>query len=216
MAAEMVTENGAETTTQMEAETGGYRLKDAEKLVNTALKSVLEKLCEGIASPAETDPESEESQRKIKFKFERFNDKNWCQSFQGIPIDEFKEFAYGLEKKLNLPDGVAYSLLNGSVSAENEVRDDCFPFEDGKGEIRLGRFVTINRNVKIDIAYAIYTLSFELVKNETWCFKWWYIFPVGWEYKKEAQTLSEEQKDLFMRRCEQKLYKRVAQKCSKE
>jgi hypothetical protein len=82
MAAEMVTENGAETTTQMAAETGGYRLKDAEKLVNTALKSVLEKLCEGIASPAETDPESEESQRKIKFKFERFNIKTGAKAFK--------------------------------------------------------------------------------------------------------------------------------------
>lgn len=61
-------------------------------------------------------------------------------------------------------------IFKGSLTAENEVREDSFSFKEGKakGEIRLARFVTMNRTGKIDIAYAIYTLSFELVKNETW------------------------------------------------
>ena len=91
MAAEMVTENGAETTTQKVAETAGR--KDGSRNCRNSIAS---------------DPKSEESHthRKIGFKFERFKDKNRCQSFQEIPIDEFKTFAEGLEKKFNLPDDV--------------------------------------------------------------------------------------------------------------
>ena len=213
------TGSGTETTSQKAAEKGkeltlSNVIKSALKEVPaTVVIDILQMLWQQCFKPSdETKLKSEE----IGLTFEHSEERKRCQGFREIPIDEFKEFAEDLAKKFDLSYDVKYSLLKGSLSAENTVIEEDFQTRDGKGEIRLVRFVTMNRDGKIDIAYAIYTQSFELVKNETWFIKWWYVVPIGWKYRKVAQKLSEKQKDMFMQRCEQKLSEHVAQKCSKE
>ena len=101
---------------------------------------------------------------------------------------------------------------------ENEENVNTFHFKDGQGKIHHGRFITMKRNDKMDLAYAVYTLSFELAEKEReeGAYEWWWLLPV-WNVTKtkEIQNLSESEKDKFSVWCKVKLYDRVAEEGSK-
>ena len=76
---------------------------------------------------------------------------------------------------------------------------------------------TVKKDGKIDFAFAIYKITFELPEKETkdWVYKWsLYMIPTGWKYKTEAQMLTQEQKDGFSEWCKWKLQCSVEQECS--
>ena len=151
--------------------------------------------------------QAKECQSKIaRLTFKDFDEKYSSKASKEIPVDRF--------------DTVKDSILDGLDAAENEENLQYFHFKDGKGNIQHGRFITMKQNSKMDLAYAIYTLSFELAEKETkhGSYDWWFgVLPV-WNvtYSKETQNLSKDQKDIFSQWCEVKLHNCVAQEGLKE
>ena len=167
-----------------------------------------------------TRKKSNEFQQEIeKLTFKKFEEKYSCKSVKDIPVNDFEAFVTNrLQKRFGLPEDVKESLLDGLSAGENEETINHFHFKDGQGYIHHGRFITVKRNDKMDLAYAVYTLSFELAEKEKveGAYEWWWLLPVWNEKKtKEIQNLSESKKDKFSTWCKVKLYDSVAEECSK-
>jgi hypothetical protein len=191
----------------------------ADTLLTAAKDYMLKQLLRSFEYPNEKSARQSEKRpdKEDIFIYKRFDQSCSCKIVQEIPVDEFEAFSRKLTKEFHLRDVIKESLIQGVVSNENEERHENFKQKDGKGNVDIGRFITMKRNGKIDIAYAIYTLSFELDEKETdeWCYEWrLYVVPVSWKYKKETPKLNEKQKKMFINRCKQNLYECVAQKCS--
>jgi hypothetical protein len=193
----------------------------ASKATDCAI-DIYTKLQKSFKLSDKTKKQSDELESEIKkLTFNNFDEKYSCKSVKEIPIDEFEAYVTNrLQKRLNLPDDVKESLLDGLYVGENEEKVKQFHFKDGNGDIHHGRFVTMKRNGKRDLAYAMYSLSFELAEKEMehGSYEWWfYVLPV-WNvtHTKEIQNLSESQKDNFSQWCQVKLYDCVAQECLKE
>ena len=193
-----------------------------ETVANTI--DIFTKLRNSFRLSAETRNKSLQCQNEIKkITFKKFDEKYSCKRLKEIQIEEFETFVLErLQKRLGLPDNVKDSLLDGIHADENEEKVNQFQYKDGEGKIHHGRFITVKRNGKIDVAYAIYTLSFELPEKEIeheGSFDWWFgLLPV-WNVPhttKKIQNLSESQKKVFSEWCEVKLYDCVALECSKE
>ncbi len=195
----------------------------ASKAADSAI-DIYAKLRSSFKLSDETRKKSQKCQSEIqKINFKNFDEKYSCKSVKEIPIDEFEAFVTNrLQKRLKLPDTVKESLLDGLYGGENEEKVSEFHFKDGEGDIHHGRFITMKRpDGKMDLAYAIYTLSFELAEKETehseleW---WFYVLPVGYttHTTKATQNLTESQKDNFNQWCQVKLHDSVAQECPKE
>ena len=177
---------------------------------------VYAKLRNSFTLSDETIRQAEECQSKIAtLTFKDFDEKYSSKASKGVSIDRFEVFVDKLQKRLDLPDTIKDSILDGLEAAENEEKLQYFHFKDGKGNIQHGRFITMKRNGNMDLAYAIYTLSFDLADKETkhGSYDWWLgVLPV-WNvtYKKESQNLSKDQKDIFSQWCEVKLHNCVTQ-----
>lgn len=201
------------------------KVKTAIDIASTAVGSAVDiysKLRNSFKISDDTRQQSKKCQSEIeKLKFKNFHERHSCKSMKQIPMDEFEGFVTErLQKRLNFPDHVKESLLDGLYGGENEEKVNDFQFKDGKGNIHHGRFITMKRDGKMDIAYAMYTLSFELAEKEVkrGSYDWWFsILPVWSEtVTKEIQGMSENQKDMFSKWCQVKLYNCVAQECLKE
>ena len=168
----------------------------------------------------ETIKQSEECKKDMKkLTFKQFDEAYSRKTLKEIPMDEFESFVTDrLQKRLNLPNNVRDSILDGLYVGENEENLNDFQFKDGKGKIHHGRCITMKRNGKMDIAYAIYSLTFELPEQESkeWCLEWFGVVPYSWNYKKEAHSLSESEKNKFSNWCEVRLFNRVNQECLNE
>ena len=137
-------------------------------------------------------------------------------------MGKFEKFVERLKIRYDLPDKVKDSILDALDSSENEESVKEFQFRDGQGDVHHARFVTINRDEMIDIAYAIYSLSFELSEKEIetrssyWLFN---IIPTPLEdvvITKEPQRLSDKEMDKFTKWCLVKLYDRVQEECGSQ
>ena len=198
MNADDTTGKGTETATQKTAETI-MTVGDTLTTMSGGV-DILEKLFKLFWRQDKIGVKSEKCQSEInvdELKYDRFVEKQRCNKDSEIPIHEFKEYVENLQKEFDLSDAAKSELLKGLDQEEKKVRDGSFEFEQGKGEIRLLRSLTMKRNEKMDIAYAIYTLSFTLEKKESedWYFEFlFWVVPVGWKYKKIAQNLSEKKK----------------------
>lgn len=200
--------------------------ENVTKVVETVSKiadaiDIFARLQKSFTLSKETIVEAEQCQEKIAaLNFKDFDEKYSRKTSKQIPTDRFEEFVDKQQKRFNLPDYVKDSMLDGLVAVENEEKIKHFHFKDGEGDIHHGRFVTIKRNGKMDLAYAIYTLSFQLAEKERidGSYNWWFgVLPV-WSatLTKEACNLSNCQKDIFSRWCEVKLYRSVVQEDLKE
>ena len=185
---------------------------------------IFAKLREKFQLSAETRKKSLECQNKIeKIAFKKFDETYSCKSLKEIPTEEFENFVLErLQKRLGFSDTTKDSLLDGMYVGENEEKVTEYHFKDGEGSVHHGRFITMKRNGKIDVAYAVYNLSFELPKQEIaheGSFEWWRgILPVGWNVPhttEKIQNLSENEKNAFSEWCQVKLYDHVALECTK-
>ena len=222
---EQATKTAAKTA---EDETTEAKAENANSLVDNMKESlklgsdVFNNLRRNFKVSEKTVKESAKFQRELeKLKFTKFKEDFSFKSLKGMPIKEFKGFADRLQKRFELLDDVKNSLLDGLIADENQEMLKSFHFDDGKGNIRHGRFITLKRNDKMDVAYAVYTLSFELVENEISELVYELLFhmvPVSkiWSYKKEAPNLTEGQKNKFSQWCEVKLFNSFQEKFPKE
>ena len=193
-----------------------------EKVANTI--DIFTKLRNSFSLSAEKRSKSLQCQNEIKkITFKKFDEKYSCKRLKEIQIEEFETIVVErLQKRLGFPDNVKDSLLDGIYAGENEENVNLFDYKDGEGNIHHGRFITVKQNGKIDLAYAIYTLCFELPEKKIeheGSFDWWLgLLPV-WNdphTTKEIQNLSQSQMEVFSDWCEVKLYDCVALECSKE
>ena len=149
-----------------------------------------------------------------KFPLKSFNE---CFTFKctvGILATNFEEFVVKMEKILSLDKEAKERLLDGQYSEENTEKFTNFKCDNGKGEISHGRFITVKENGKLDVAYAAYTMNFELCEKDTedWYYKYWFgVLPVSWEYKTKPHELSKDEKGKFEEWCEAKLCCSVAE-----
>ena len=181
---------------------------------------VFRKLRDSFKLSDETKRQSKEFQSENeKLIFKSFDQKYSCKSVKEIPEEKFKAFANSLKERLELSEKVYHSLLDGLYVGENEDKLSEFHFKDGKGDIHHGRLITLKRNGKMDVAYAVFTLSFELAEKAIHpsCGWWSYVMALSsTTTKNEIQSLSESQKNKFSHWCEVQLYNRVVVECPKD
>ena len=186
----------------------------AIEVVNKGI-DVFQKLCATFRISKETKELMRKNQEEInQLKFKKFKETSSCNGTKGIAVTGFKNFVENLQKRCGLPDKVKDSILDALNSSENEESVTQFQFKDGQGDVHHGRFLTIKRDNMIDIAYAIYSLSFELLEREIERRSCYWLFnipiPLGdVVITKEPQCLSVEEMDKFAKWCLVKLYDRV-------
>ena len=119
----------------------------------------------------------------IMFPFKSFNE---CFRTECILATNFETFVAKMEENFRLDKKAKETLLDGLYCEENTENITNFKYDNGKGEICRGRFITVKKNGKFDVAYAIYTMTFELCQKVTKDWHFIYrlvVLPVGWEYK---------------------------------
>ncbi len=186
----------------------------ASKVVNTALPKLRESF--NLVSKLK----QEECQREFQKLFFKKFDKNFSLIAVTISAKEYPDFVENLQNTFKLTETIKESLLdipNGVGECVDNV--NAFHCFDGKGDSYEGRVVVVNKDGKFDVAYAFYNVTFELAEKETkdWVFNWWsYVVPIGWKYKEEVQTLSDEQKNTVSEWCRLKFHDRLAQELLKK
>ena len=149
-----------------------------------------------------------------KFPFKSFNECFTFKCTKGILAANFEEFVAKMEKNFRLDEKAKENLLGGLYFEENTEKIVDFKYNNGKGEIYHGRFITVMENGKLDVAYAIYTMTFELCEKVTkdWYFNFWLgVLPVSWEYKTKPHELSQDEQGKFDEWGEAKLCYNVAE-----
>ena len=179
---------------------------------------ILQRLWNSFSPPASSEraQELQEFQDEIKKRtYKNIKEEFIFKSMKGILAEKFEEFVKNIAMTYRLDNEAKERLLDGLYGQQNDDKIAKFEFNDGKGNVYHGRFITAKKNGKVDVAYAIYTMTFELpekVSDKDWCFKYWfYVLPVGWEYKRQAQELSEDEKQEFNKWCKAKLCNSVAE-----
>lgn len=96
--------------------------------------------------------------------FDKFNEKVSCKVLKGIELRDFDTVIERIAKRLQIPDDIRESMLDGKYTKENYEFILDFKFSKGEdGGFTYGRIATIKRpgNV-IDVAYTVYHLVFKL------------------------------------------------------
>lgn len=188
----------------------------ADKAVDVIKKGidVFSKLRESFKISKETRESSKQCQEEIKgLKFKSFKETSSCKCAKGIPKENFGEFTSRLQTRFKFPDEIKESILDGLYAAENKEVVKDFRFKDGKGDIHHARFVTVKKGNEIDLAYAVYSLSFELSEKEIENTSLsWFLYMIPWQevvITKEPQKLNDKEMDKFSQWCLVKLYDRV-------
>ena len=163
--------------------------------------------------PAEKLKKCQDNMKKYSFK--NFNECFTFKYTKGILATNFEEFVAKMEKGFRLDKEAKEKLLSGLYSEENMENITNFKYNNGKGEIYHGRFITVKENDKLDVAFAVYTMTFELYEV-FWYYKYlWGVLPYSWEYKTKphAHELSEDEKRKFDKWGDAKLCYSVAEQC---
>ena len=164
----------------------------------------------------ETKQKAIEYEKELShLEFKKFNESIFCRDLKGVPVDKFEEFLGRLQKRFEFPDEAKESLLDGLDADENEEAVTDLRFKDGKGTVHQARFVMLKAEEKMDIAYVVYSLDFELSEKQIMTTKqdyWFGWIPVGCEevtITKESQNLKDGEMDKFSQLCLVKLYNKV-------
>ena len=195
----------------------------AEKVVNLVAKGadILDKLWNSLGPSNETATKLKERQDEIKnIKFKKVYEDSQCQDIKGISTKQFQDFVARIRNDFGLSEKDKKSLSVSALDAKESFKVNLasFKFDEGKGNIYHGRFMSVNKNGEFDVAFAMYTISFELPEKDTddWYIIFWYVLPVSWKYKTVAHMLTSDQKDMLNEWCKAKLVDTVAQERSKE
>ena len=158
---------------------------------------------------------SEKCHREIhKLIFKKFNERFDSKAVTQYPLQKYPPFVENLQKRFKLTDKTKESLLDALDCRDGQEKEETFEFNDGIGELYLGRVIAVKKNGKMDLAYAVYNVTFELGGKETvnWVFKWFSsVVPIGWERRTKVQMLSEDQKKSLSEWGRHKLHDRVVE-----
>ena len=161
-------------------------------LPETVIVDILGKLCSAFMPPHEAAAKLKECEDQIKqFRFKKFNEDFHFKAKKGYSNKQFQDLVAKMQKTFGLSENEVQSLLDGSHTDESKNILESSKFEDGKGKIYRGRFVTAYKKKKIDVAYAIYTLDFELPEKDDPNGLWSWLTRSLFRYNAEAQALSQ-------------------------
>ena len=196
---------------EMAKATAGVQVSNVKQCID-----VFEKLRGSFNIKPETKQKAIEYKKELShLEFKKFNERTSCKSVKGVPVGKFEEFVGRLQERFNFPDEAKESLLDGLDADENEEAVTDLRFKDGEGTVHQARFVTLKTGEKMDIAYAVYSLDFELSEKQIMTTKqdyWFGWIPVGCEevaITKEPQNLKDGEMDKFSQWCLVKLYNKV-------
>ncbi len=181
--------------------------------------NVLQRLQQSFNPPDDLKLKLEEYRREIqKLTFKKFNNSFFFKAVIQIPAEKYPAFVEKLQKRLELTNKIKKALLDALDCGDGQENVETFQYKDGKGEIYRGGVIAVNKDGKLDVAYAVYNMTFELAEKEAndRVFKWWSYVPIGWEYKKEVQTtLNADVENTLSEWCRLQLCDRFVQECSK-
>ena len=136
---------------------GPGMVSDAVSVANTLVKMLTTE-----EENAKDLTAAEETVRGLTF--DKFNEKVSCKVLKGIQLGDFDTVIERVAKRLQIPDDIKESILDGKYAEENYEIVLDFKFSKGEdGGFTYGRIATIKRpgNV-IDAAYSVYNLVFKL------------------------------------------------------
>ena len=177
---------------------------------------VLKKLLASFNISVTTRQKAIEYKEQLQLEFKKFEEKTICKWAKGIKLDDFEKFIIRQQRRHNFPDKIKDCIIDGIYTDEQNETCKDFQFKDGEGTISYMRIYTVRKeeDQKIDVAYAIYSLDFELsekVIKKT--IKHYFMFiPLGCEeviIAKEPQTLNDTDKKKFYQLCELELHDTV-------
>lgn len=194
--------------------------------VLATLFEMIRTICRLLSGLLRRSGESKEDIQRTKelmesFEYEEFNDKCSYDVYPEIPEEDLKSFVDGLRQKHQLLEKTATSLLD-ILGSERQLRE-CynFTFNEGKGSLRYEQSIAKRSDGKVSLEIAQYNLSFEVSKIMEERPKEWFRFNL-WNFtgrkssdEKEKLTMSEEQKNMFIKACQAKLYNHV-EECRKQ
>ena len=155
-------------------------------------KKLLVTLRDQLQPEESTREESEQYEKIKKLKYRGFKDDWACEVVEGIPVKDFGKYLADLQKKYNLPDE-AKKLLEDAFCGKH---GDCEKFHlSKKCEIKMFsmKCIVAKQNDKIDLVFATYNLYFK-IHHTTF-------------------SMTDEMKNAFRKFYQEKLYKKVDQKC---
>ena len=149
-----------------------------------------------------------------KLQYKKLKEAYICDVFNEIAKDDFPEFVNEYQKRHELDDKAKGSMLDAVRSDKRQGSWNDFEFDEGKGKVVFVQVVAMKSNGKVNLAFAQYTLSYELsAVLEEW-FLFGFIRLKSKVYAdKTTLTISEEQKEIYRKMCQAKLYSHVNEKC---
>lgn len=150
-----------------------------------------------------------------KLEYKKLKETYICDVFNEIAKKDFPEFVNEYQKRHELDDKTKASMLDAVRSDKRQGSWNDFEFDEGKGKVVFVQVVAMKSNGKVNLAFAQYTLSYELsAMLEEW-FLFGFIPITSKVYAdKTTLTISEEQKEIYRKMCQAKLYSHVNEKCS--
>lgn len=166
---------------------------------------------------------SEESMKEIKkakklikyFTYDTFEENYLCRGYKDIAENDFDAFLDEFQKRYKLEERTIKGIRDIMRSGEDQGHESEFKFKSGKGSMCCEHVYAIKKDLKISFAIARYTLSFKLktMLQESLLLG---LIPIKVKKcsDKESLTMSEQQKEMFRKVCEGKLFEHVVKKCN--
>lgn len=165
---------------------------------------------------------SEESRKAVKkaeklingLEYRKHKETYLCDVFKEIAETDFPAFVDEYQQRHELNDETKAAMLDAVRCNERQGSWNIFEFDEGKGKVVFVQVVAMKSNGKVNLAFAQYTLSYELSAMLVEWFLFGFIPMRSKVYAdKTTLTISEEQKEIYRKMCQAKLYSHVNEKC---
>lgn len=174
---------------------------NTRRAINKLLNDLRDKL-----QPDKSTREDNKYYEKIKKLKYKQTKENWaCDALEGISVEKFETYIEELQGRYSLPDKAKQSFLDVFISNEKHGSPNDFIFSEN-GEITMFSLecIVTRKNKKIDLAFAMYNLSFRIDNEEET------------SSKKKAFSMSDGKKNAFRKFYQEKLYNYVEKKCKEK
>ena len=166
---------------------------------------------------------SEESRKAVKkaeklmngMEYRKHQETYLCDVFKEISEDDFSAFVDEYQKRHELDDKAKAAMLDAVRCDKRQGSWNVFGFDEGKGKVVFAHVVAMKSDGKVNLAFAQYTLSFELsaMLEEWFLFGFIPIRSKVYATDNTTLTISEQQKEIYRKMCQAKLYSHVNEKC---
>ena len=174
------------------------------------------KLLRGELEPSEESKTAIKKAQKLinGLEYKKHKETYLCDVFKEIAEDDFSAFVDEYQQRHELNDKTKAAMLDAVRCDKRQGSSNVFEFNKGKGNMDFAHVVAMKSNGKVNLAFAQYTLSFELSAM----LEEWFLFgfiPIRSKVHadKTTLTMNEQQKEVYRKMCQAKLYSHVNEKC---